>query len=206
MTDSALPDDSAPLTPLTYWQESLSAWTEFGRRTQKLMIDQSARLAKAPDLDDENPAETLASEFLRSVSDLNLRHWQNTARLLDSLPSWVVMPNVMVGASMTDWFDNLHRARNAMLYPAATPTEVEPRLFNAPEGIADDLTRIKGIGPKLSEKLQELGIYHFRQIAEWSDSEAEWVEDALAFKGRVRREDWIGQARKFSANGDASHH
>ena len=117
MTNSTLPEDSVPLTPLTYWQESLSAWTEFGRRTQKLMLDQTARMAKAPHLEGEHPAETLTSEFLRSVSDLNLRHWQNTARLLDSLPSWVVMPNVMVGASMTDWFDNVQRARRAMVLP-----------------------------------------------------------------------------------------
>ncbi|MEL7547972.1 MAG: hypothetical protein AAGJ84_15070 [Pseudomonadota bacterium] len=206
MTDSALPEDNAPLTPITYLQESFSAWTEFGRRTQKLMYDQTVRMTRTPNLVEENPAETLASEFLRSLSDLNLRHWQNTARLLDSMPSWAAMSVKVPGNSMTDWFDNLQRMRAMATLPIAEHVEAEPTLLNQPDGEADDLTRIKGIGPKLSEKLYELGVYHFRQIAGWDESEAEWIEDSLAFKGRVRREDWIGQARKLSANGDATHH
>jgi NADH-quinone oxidoreductase subunit E len=60
------------------------------------------------------------------------------------------------------------------------------------------LTEIKGIGPKLSERLNELGIYHFDQIAGWSEAQAEWIEDQLAFKGKVRREGWIDQARQLA--------
>ena len=76
-----------------------------------------------------------------------------------------------------------------------------PMGIDAPEGAADDLTQIKGIGPKLSQTLNELGIYHFRQIAGWEDAEAQWVDDYLSFKGRVEREQWIEQAQKFASNG-----
>lgn len=206
MTDSALPEDNAPLNPITYWQESVSAWADFSRRTQQLMFDQTVRMTRTRNLEDSNAAETLASEYLRSLSDLNLRHWQNTARLLDSMPKWAAMPVRLPGASLTDWFDTLQRLRTEEFFTPQTQVQAEPQFFNEPDGEADDLTRIKGIGPKLSEKLHDLGIFHFRQIAGWSDDEAEWIEDSLAFKGRVRRENWVGQARKLSANGDARHH
>ncbi|MFG1428337.1 hypothetical protein [Roseixanthobacter glucoisosaccharinicivorans] len=60
---------------------------------------------------------------------------------------------------------------------------------------ADDLKQIKGIGPLNERKLNALGIYHFRQIAAWTHDEARWVGAFLGFRGRVEREDWIGQAR-----------
>lgn len=63
---------------------------------------------------------------------------------------------------------------------------------------ADDLKQIKGIGPLNERKLNALGIYHFRQIAAWTQDEARWIGAFLGFRGRVEREDWIGQARARS--------
>ena len=64
--------------------------------------------------------------------------------------------------------------------------------------LADDLTRIKGIGPKLEIMLHDLGVYTFAQIATWSDDEIDRVDDNLtAFKGRARRDDWRDQAREL---------
>ncbi|MEM7238023.1 MAG: NADH-quinone oxidoreductase subunit NuoE [Pseudomonadota bacterium] len=68
-------------------------------------------------------------------------------------------------------------------------------LAGAREGGADDLKKIKGIGPKLEEKLHSLGVYHFDQIASWSASEVKWVDDELSFKGRIERDGWIAQAK-----------
>ena len=104
-----------------------------------------------------------------------------------------------------------HVQRNRVKVAEATKTEpqpdlIAPRTLPKPEGSADDLTRIKGIGPKLSSLLNELGIYHFRQIADWSDAEARWVDDYLSFKGRVAREQWIPQALSLMANGSATVH
>ncbi|PVA07962.1 NADH-quinone oxidoreductase subunit E [Thalassorhabdomicrobium marinisediminis] len=82
--------------------------------------------------------------------------------------------------------------------PAMVP-EAKPHTLDAPrpEG-ADDLKRISGVGPKLEQALNDLGFYHFDQIANWSEAEVEWVDSRLTFKGRIRRDNWIGQARTFA--------
>lgn len=72
-------------------------------------------------------------------------------------------------------------------------------LFDRPEGEADDLTRISGVGPVLVEKLNALGITTFLQIAAFSDDDVANVNEVLNFKGRVEREDWVAQAEKLAA-------
>ena len=78
----------------------------------------------------------------------------------------------------------------------------KPAVLAAAEGTADNLTRIKGIGPANEKKLNDLGIFHFSQIASWTEAEAEWVGAYMAFPGRIEREDWIGQARQLADGGD----
>jgi predicted flap endonuclease-1-like 5' DNA nuclease len=69
-------------------------------------------------------------------------------------------------------------------------------------GAADDLKRIKGVGPKLEQLCHSLGFYHFDQIAAWTADEIAWVDDNLeGFKGRVTRDDWVAQARVLAAGG-----
>uniref|UniRef100_UPI00372D5026 hypothetical protein n=1 Tax=Xanthobacter cornucopiae TaxID=3119924 RepID=UPI00372D5026 len=77
---------------------------------------------------------------------------------------------------------------------------VPPPVLAAPDGgVADDLKLLKGIGPQNEQRLQRLGIFHFRQIAAWTPDEAAWVGSYLAFPGRIEREDWIGQAKALAA-------
>ncbi len=74
-----------------------------------------------------------------------------------------------------------------------------PTALAAPRGgNADDLKRIKGIGPKIEGLLNELGVYHYDQIAGWSDATVAWVDDHLSFKGRIGREQWIAQAKTLA--------
>ncbi len=76
--------------------------------------------------------------------------------------------------------------------------ESKPSTLTVPRsGKKDDLKKIKGVGPKLETTLNKLGIYHFDQIASWTSAEIEWVDDYLSFKGRIERDDWISQAKKF---------
>ncbi len=80
-----------------------------------------------------------------------------------------------------------------------------PESLAAPRGgMADDLTRIKGIGPKSVEKLHALGVFHFDQIAAWNIDNARWVGAALSVPGRVERGKWIQQARELVAAKEAS--
>lgn len=60
----------------------------------------------------------------------------------------------------------------------------------------DDLKLIKGVGPKLETLLNDLGVYTYAQVAEFSPSDLEWIDAHLGtFRGRPLRDDWIGQAR-----------
>ncbi len=92
--------------------------------------------------------------------------------------------------------------------PAAAGAEDEggsqPEALAQPRsGEADNLKEIKGVGPKLEQLLHELGIYHFDQIAGWSPAEVAWMDQNLkGFRGRVSRDDWIGQAKVLAAGGE----
>lgn len=74
-----------------------------------------------------------------------------------------------------------------------------------PATAADDLTRIKGLGPKLATVLTQLGVTTFAQIAAWTDADLARIDDQLppAFKGRPARDKWVEQAR-FLAAGDTA--
>jgi NADH-quinone oxidoreductase subunit E len=73
------------------------------------------------------------------------------------------------------------------------------RLKAARKGGADDLKLIWGVGPKMEALMQSLGFYHFDQVADWTDENLRWVDRRLqGFKGRARRDDWVGQAKKLA--------
>jgi predicted flap endonuclease-1-like 5' DNA nuclease len=68
----------------------------------------------------------------------------------------------------------------------------------------DDLTRIKGVGPKLAALLRSLGVTGFDDIAGWDDAAIDRIDARLGqFSGRIRRDDWVTQARLLAA-GDTS--
>lgn len=95
--------------------------------------------------------------------------------------------------------------------PKANPKTATPKVAVAPKvddrpagldaplaGKADDLKRISGVGPKLESVLNDLGIYHFDQVAAWTKKEIAWVDDYLRFKGRIDRDGWIAQAKTLA--------
>jgi predicted flap endonuclease-1-like 5' DNA nuclease len=64
----------------------------------------------------------------------------------------------------------------------------------------DDLKKIKGIGPKLENRLNSLGVTNYSQIAAWDDGEIDRIDAQLgAFAGRIRRDDWPTQAKYLDA-------
>jgi predicted flap endonuclease-1-like 5' DNA nuclease len=65
----------------------------------------------------------------------------------------------------------------------------------------DDLTKIKGIGPKYAAALKEIGIRRFAEIAAWSDNDVLRVADKLrAPPSRIRNAGWIEAARALSGS------
>ena len=71
---------------------------------------------------------------------------------------------------------------------AQEPTEQE----------VDDLKEIVGIGKAFERTLHELGVYSFRQIANFGVADIARVNMELReFKGRMEQDDWIGQAKEL---------
>ncbi|MEM8800686.1 MAG: 50S ribosomal protein L21 [Pseudomonadota bacterium] len=88
--------------------------------------------------------------------------------------------------------------------PAATTAPQTVKTKSKDTGGKDDLKKISGVGPKLEEKLNDLGYTTFQQIADMTPQEIEEVDEKLNFKGRIERDNWLDQARQFIAEaGDA---
>jgi len=85
------------------------------------------------------------------------------------------------------------------------PPAPAPGMLAAPRGgRADDLKRIKGIGPKLEALLNQVGVWHFDQIAAWKAKDIAQVDERLVgFHGRITRDEWVKQARALAAGGTA---
>ena len=62
----------------------------------------------------------------------------------------------------------------------------------------DDLTRIKGLGPKAEAALKAGGVTTIAQIAEWSETDIEVWDDRINGRGRIVRDDWVAQARDMA--------
>ena len=75
--------------------------------------------------------------------------------------------------------------------------------FTKPKGEPDDLKKLGGVGPKLEQKLNELGITSYEQVSNFTDDEIAFVDETLNFKGRIERDDWIGQAKALMAEATA---
>ncbi|WP_040485974.1 30S ribosomal protein S2 [Lutibaculum baratangense] len=82
---------------------------------------------------------------------------------------------------------------------AAQPTgDFSFETLSAPRGAPDDLKKIAGLGPVMEQKLNDMGIFHYWQVAAFSQQDAARVDEALAVKGRVERDGWIEQAKKLA--------
>ena len=93
------------------------------------------------------------------------------------------------------------KAAPAKIADVPASSEKKPRTMTAPrKSGADDLKLISGVGPKLEGVLNELGFWHFDQIAKWTGAEIAWVDSRLKFKGRIERDNWIAQAANLARN------
>lgn len=96
----------------------------------------------------------------------------------------------------------VEEATEAVMDAAEDVTETlmeaaEPILEPAP-AVADDLTRLVGIGPRLAVSLAERGVTRFSQIADWGADELAFFDRELSLKGRAVRDAWVAQAKRFA--------
>jgi small subunit ribosomal protein S2 len=66
-----------------------------------------------------------------------------------------------------------------------------------PRGVADDLKKLPGISPTIEKKLNDLGIFHYSQIAELSTAAAHNVGEEVGLPGRV--DSWVAKAKELTA-------
>ncbi|WP_225008956.1 MULTISPECIES: hypothetical protein [Novosphingobium] len=118
---------------------------------------------------------------------------RNTA-LIDAAPAAAIPPIVPGPASGL-------MAGVGEIVAHAAEEEVEAA---APAPAGDDLSRIKGVGPKLNARLKELGVTTYAQIAAWSEADMAAIDAQLgSFAGRPKRDSWVEQAQLL-AGGDTS--
>ena len=100
---------------------------------------------------------------------------------------------------LTPWLDRGKAANSKKSVDVAVSLGgKKPRTMTAPRKRgADNLKLMSGVGPKLEDALNSLGIYHFDQISKLSDAEVEWVDKHLKLNGRLRRDNWMEQATKL---------
>ncbi|WP_417496284.1 proton-conducting membrane transporter [Maricaulis sp.] len=90
--------------------------------------------------------------------------------------------------------------KSAQPKPAA-PKPAAPATPAAPTdtGRQDDLTVIKGLGPKAAASLKAGGVVSLAQIAAWSEADIASWDERINGRGRIVRDDWVGQAKTLSA-------
>jgi predicted flap endonuclease-1-like 5' DNA nuclease len=75
----------------------------------------------------------------------------------------------------------------------SVPVDVRP-------AVADDLTRLVGIGPKVADALAARGVTQFAQLAAWTDEDLAKFDAELKLLGRGTRDAWIAQAKRLAAD------
>ncbi|MBW8882411.1 MAG: hypothetical protein JF615_13615, partial [Asticcacaulis sp.] len=110
----------------------------------------------------------------------------------------VAQPGALLHPHMEDDFGSVRRVSSlATMTPESVEAAVqqagsglEPVRLRAPQGPIDDLTVISGITGDQQKQLNELGVYHFWQIAGWTPEHVAWVAHRLPSWRRIARENW----------------
>ena len=152
----------------------------------------------------------------RAASNRDLFNELPTSPLASHMPP--VVPDILAGASELVAAAAAREADVAdppvppepapVPEPEVPPSEPTPD-YPAPvagKSAPDDLSRIKGLGPKLHARLNELGVTRFDQIAAWNDADLARIDEQLGnFRGRPKRDNWVEQARLLAANDTAAY-
>ncbi len=68
--------------------------------------------------------------------------------------------------------------------------------FNPDTDTADELQKIKGVGPQMEQVLNQIGIFTFAQVSKMTSTEYDLLDSITEkFPGRAQRDDWAGQAK-----------
>ncbi len=69
-----------------------------------------------------------------------------------------------------------------------------------PRGVADDLKKLAGISGAIEKKLNDLGIFHYWQLAELDSNATHYVGEEVGLPGRA--DGWVAQAKQLTADAE----
>jgi small subunit ribosomal protein S2 len=88
--------------------------------------------------------------------------------------------------------------------PAAEVVEsTKPAAFEGlagPRGVADDLKKLPGVSGAIEKKLNDLGIFHFWQIAEFNHDTAHKIGEEVGLPGRA--DGWVAKSKELTAEAE----
>ncbi|MFO1255822.1 MAG: hypothetical protein U1E37_09170 [Sphingomonadaceae bacterium] len=140
-------------------------------------------------------------EYQPDVLDEGVGPAQRNQALIDSAPAAAVVLPPTVSDALGGAGEVVAAAAQDEVEEQAAEIAPEPEPEAPSTGAgADDLSRIKGLGPKLQALLPELGITTFAQIAALTEADLADLDTKLGpFAGRPARDGWVEQARYLAA-------
>ena len=80
---------------------------------------------------------------------------------------------------------------------APLPGDLGFEQLPGPRGVADDLKKLPGVSPAIEKQLNDLGIFHYTQIAALNEKAAHNIGEEVGLPGRV--DGWITKAKELTA-------
>jgi predicted flap endonuclease-1-like 5' DNA nuclease len=126
------------------------------------------------------------------------RYLEARVRHLESRPATMAAPTVApVEAAMPVVVEAAPAPPPAPVVAAQKPAI----LAAARNGAPDDFTLIETISPMQQTMLNAIGVFHFDQIAAWTEANVAWVDRYFRLRGRVAEEEWVEQAADLAREG-----
>jgi small subunit ribosomal protein S2 len=116
---------------------------------------------------------------------------------LDGISRGQGQSGVDVGASVAPMAEVLPRVLETETAAYEPVAAVFERL-TAPRGVADDFSKLTGLGPQVEKNLNEAGIFHFWQLTSMSAEDMAKLDAELKLNGRIQRDGWVEQARALA--------
>ena len=142
-----------------------------------------------------------------SIKALEIAEEQEAVAQYGSADSGASLGDIL-GAALAQGGDEEPAEAPAAVEEAAAPTPAsassgdtsqmdDKGRLSEPQGDADDLKKISGVGPAFEKRLNSAGIFHFWQVAALSSEQVESLEEELSMQGRMERDEWVKQAKEL---------
>ncbi|APU68681.1 MAG: NrfD/PsrC family molybdoenzyme membrane anchor subunit [Christiangramia sp.] len=157
-------------------------------------------------------AQAEVKTILKSSGDkykrLRAEHGDDVSHVhVDNDPT-AVEPESNINPDLTSQFDDEKPHHNetvnadALTFSEVDKDELDNMLdrigtYDPASEEADELTKLKAVGPLMQQRLHQVGIYKFHQVARLEDRDFELLDRVIErFPNAEKREDWVAQANK----------